>query len=520
MKKIFSILLVVAIVFSLTGCRATPEEPAVMDKDLEQMLTLAASAQPLGALPDRLAVPERYEAEETNARGNFRMVADADIVLPEADSIPIIRVEAQPFEQPVVDALIDALFNEGPLYDPGLLSEMTQSEIGSEITRLQQRRMALTGQGLGNFETASAAPAPDGPQASEGGLTVETQTRVEVIDRMLGALNGRLAAAPGEKTLMAASGALQAIDITTGMPEEERAQYEGMRMDRVLVGQLCPQGGMRVLHVSNDQVYNAYSVVFINRGDYDIFAGQYYAEAAWHEREDELANAEEQVTLREMPEPELTPGMAQQTADEFLRQIGVGSLVCAQCEKVIGGSAVVDADGLRAGSLVKAYRLQYVREAAGVPLTYTNVETTSGMVDEMIRNWAYERMTILVNDDGIVELKWDAPYRLVETVIENAALMSFPQIENVFDKMIVVSNDPQVDTELRITEVRLGLMRISEQNNLSQGLLIPVWDFFGTLTTRYVEAGVQKTYTLEETGQSWLTINAIDGSVIDRARGY
>jgi hypothetical protein len=47
-----------------------------------------------------------------------------------------------------------------------------------------------------------------------------------------------------------------------------------------------------------------------------------------------------------------------------------------------------------------------------------------------------------------------------------------------------------------------------------------VWDFFGTLTTRYEENGEQKTNTLKDAGQVWLTINAIDGSIIDRSLGY
>lgn len=505
----------------MTACQPTPENAVVVGKDLEQMLELAAAAQPVGALTDRLDVPESYEASAANTQGSFRMVADAKIVLPDVKSIPIIRVEAQPFEQPVVDTLIDALFDEGQLYDPLVLCELTRDEISNEIARLQVRRMALTGQGLREPAVASATPVPGAVQVSEIEMTVEmTKSSVEIIDRMLSALYDQLAAAPEKKKLVNASGVLQTIDIAAGLPAEERGQYEGMRFDRVSVGQLCPRGGMRSLYVSNNQKSNAYSAVFINRGDYGTSAGHYHAEAAWYQRQDELANAEERLKIQETPEPKLTYAQAQKTADEFLRQIGVDGLVCVQCEKVIGGSEMYDAEGLRDGSLIKAYRLEYVREAAGVPLTYTNVQTTSDMADGMIWNWAYERMSIIVSDDGVVELKWDAPYRLVETVVESAALLPFPQIRNVFETMIIASNAPQVDTELHITEVRLGLMRISEQNNLSKGLLIPVWDFFGKLTTRYEEEGIQKVYTLEDAGQSWLTINAIDGSVIDRALGY
>mgnify|MGYP005831456645 FL=1 len=63
-----------------------------------------------------------------------------------------------------------------------------------------------------------------------------------------------------------------------------------------------------------------------------------------------------------------------------------------------------------------------------------------------------------------------------------------------------------------IHEVKLGLMRITEQNSKDTGLIIPVWDFMGTYEEK--ETFFDDTYT------SLLTINAIDGSIIDRGLGY
>ncbi|NLB42889.1 MAG: hypothetical protein GX815_11660, partial [Clostridiales bacterium] len=67
------------------------------------------------------------------------------------------------------------------------------------------------------------------------------------------------------------------------------------------------------------------------------------------------------------------------------------------------------------------------------------------------------------------------------------------------------------------------LMRVTEQDVGDSGLVIPVWDFFGTLTLKSKpgqpnlaegDDGGRYTYT------SFLTINAIDGSIIDRELGY
>ena len=56
------------------------------------------------------------------------------------------------------------------------------------------------------------------------------------------------------------------------------------------------------------------------------------------------------------------------------------------------------------------------------------------------------------------------------------------------------------------------------------GVLVPVWDFFGSFEGFYTEEqqvqGAPETFGNYDTNMSYLTINAIDGSVIDRGLGY
>jgi hypothetical protein len=60
-------------------------------------------------------------------------------------------------------------------------------------------------------------------------------------------------------------------------------------------------------------------------------------------------------------------------------------------------------------------------------------------------------------------------------------------------------------------------MCVREQN-CDTGLLIPVWDFRGY---EYVSGDIEGSYLVESNGyKSFLTINAIDGSIIDRSSGY
>lgn len=67
-----------------------------------------------------------------------------------------------------------------------------------------------------------------------------------------------------------------------------------------------------------------------------------------------------------------------------------------------------------------------------------------------------------------------------------------------------------------LTEVRLSLRRIAEQNSVESGLIVPVWDFYATVRIAAKDGRV----AYQESSDPILTVNAIDGSVIDIAKGY
>jgi hypothetical protein len=85
----------------------------------------------------------------------------------------------------------------------------------------------------------------------------------------------------------------------------------------------------------------------------------------------------------------------------------------------------------------------------------------------------------------------------------------------VFEGTFFSANDfSDVDSEMtfEIDEIRFGYARIREVDVYDEGLLVPAWDFFGRVTSA---DGVYN-----QPQRSWFTINAIDGSIIDREQGY
>ena len=83
---------------------------------------------------------------------------------------------------------------------------------------------------------------------------------------------------------------------------------------------------------------------------------------------------------------------------------------------------------------------------------------------------------------------------------------------DVFEKMYIVDNGG-AEKNVTIDSICLGYARVLKQDETGVGLLVPAWDFFGTVTD--ADGTVY-----EEGDRSLLTINAIDGSIIDRGLGY
>jgi hypothetical protein len=150
-------------------------------------------------------------------------------------------------------------------------------------------------------------------------------------------------------------------------------------------------------------------------------------------------------------------------------------------------------------------------------------------VDENAQSspWSYEDMIFAIDDSGIVAFEWKSPYKVIETVTENSNLLSFKDAMSVFDNMSLVVNawegyaegSPNLTgIEINVDRIQLGLTRVTEPNKRNSGLLVPVWDFFGTITqVSEVNGQTKKFY---EGYVPILTINAIDGSVINRSVGY
>ena len=173
-----------------------------------------------------------------------------------------------------------------------------------------------------------------------------------------------------------------------------------------------------------------------------------------------------------------------------------------------------------------AYWFCFTRCVDGIPVTLT--DTAAFEDPENVRDQPYEsgpkgeKLTVVVDQGRIVHAELMNPWIVGGIVQDDVALLSFGEILRIFGSIAPLSiqyNEGDVEKNhltytngWHITEIRLGYMPVLVKDGGGTWELRPVWDFFGIRTTPF-------TYDDSPCNVA-LTIDAIDGTVIDRSYGY
>lgn len=163
------------------------------------------------------------------------------------------------------------------------------------------------------------------------------------------------------------------------------------------------------------------------------------------------------------------------------------------------------------------YRVYYRREVNGVPVTPVSMQIWQSRLEEagFTPPLPYERLFVDVDAEGIFRLVYDYPAEIKAPLAQDVGLLPFEQIMSVFERIAplsIASAERGENNMLSIDRITLGYMGTPMKDEPSRYQLIPVWDFFGT---RSVSGEVYSQYL-----EPLVTINAMDGTVIDRKYGY
>lgn len=493
MKKMISAFMILIMLSSLAACQPTPDEAIVVQKDVERMVEQAGSSEN-GAPMNALAIPAgEYSFACSGLDGRLSITVRATVQHPDTAAMPIIRVKKAGFSQAAVTGIFNYLFPHEKPYD---LSGNTRTKevVATEILHMKNR-------------------LADGSYASDLGFGEEEYRE------MIAALEAeyRLAPETAPETLRS--------DGTMRLTEIQNA------------------GRHYSLNVCSDpSATNTSKTLRVNSADassQEAMMSSFGSHLSYHD-----GAAPEYTTLGiQRTDGTNTPAAlsisfseALKLCDDLFAAAGLSDDFCYGSAFLVDdrGIGQYSGSGKEMGAPAKnyAYKIYYTRAVGGIP-TFVNMDWAKTDVEYAIP-WSYECICFTIDNSGIRHVRWDNPIAIAETIQDNASLKPFDEIVEIFETMVKVQYEAETDLwtggsgtmDIAIDAIQLCLVRIREQDGGAAGLLVPAWVFYGNNELTSKDGRVS--YDLDHgSAGSWheepypvLIINAIDGSLIDLARGY
>lgn len=501
MKNLITIFLTLFMLLSAAACQPTPEKLIVVKKDTERMIEQAAQPSN-GAAIDEVGIPEgRYTFSAEGLNGRLRINVDAEIEAPAAQAMPIVRVEQGGFSQEIVTKVFDYFYAGETAYDVSEGLVETKAEIEPFI--IDAKRCLA-----------------DGSYTERGYTEEEYVARLKQIEKIYAAAPETAPASPVSDGTMRMTELENVGDYLQLNVDTDRAKDTARSMS----------------------VLTPISWTFANSGFgahlyYRVYSRtkkgtEYNTQGILRTNGTNLPEAARQKLAIDFDE-------AKALCDGVFTAAGLADNYTFGHAFLVGdaGMGKYGGNGKELGAPAEnyAYRLYYTRIINGVPCF---VNTDNGLNDAnngaTSLPWSYECIVFTVDSSGLSQLSWSNPVKVVETVTENAVILPFDKIMDVFESMIKVEYEAFLkmwegnggEMDITIDKLELCLVRVREQNSEATGLLVPAWVFYGN--NKVVHSNGSVSYDLAHgSASTWnkepfpvLIINAIDGSIIDLGKGY
>ena len=502
----------------LSGCQKNPDSSMVVNKDMDNLIE---EAQKDGeGTVDMANIAGAYETYQTTLSDDSLGVSvnvNAKVDIPQAEQMSVFRVQQKRISQEFLDKVLAELTAGETLYDAGVtLSMRTRGEIEEEL------RFAKA-----ELETWKNSDQPD------------KDIYIEENQRYIDELQEAYENAPEQPVWEGneSDGLLHPTEEMTGKAGGEDfyeweyslnqngeifyADNNGANDNYIsITAQNNDERGNKLSFRRGRHGYDFTAVAIVETTVLDDIAS-----GVWPADEDRSKDYAERMLGGEMSFVEYTDEPttiseeeARTKADDLMQKLGLSDTY----QWYEGGLYSEIPDIRKGGDWEPGYRklyiFRYMRSTNGVFTTFdpTGKHEEGWNGDDYVKkDWPLENIEIRVNDSGIVGFDYNAPLEVTETVVENSNMKSFDEVRGAFEQMVMIANaktDSEVDgnVAIEIDRVVLGYARISEADSYDTGLMVPVWDFQGKVTDEY---------GMEYNG-GIMTINAIDGSVIDRSLGY
>lgn len=466
-KKTMRMLSAALAVTLLSGCGAaqtnTPAETSV-----NQAMLLEKSAQPQESA---YTFPEKFTGDWTGQEGKLTIHADAQVVAELGTALPTATVEPREFTQEDVDNLLKVFLKGEPLYS----HVQTKQELQGHLDYI-------------NSPDWTSDPGKPSDPAS-----------LEARRKELNAwYTAEIAKAPEEKPIL------------HGFSDSDDPKRIG--------GTATVDGIKWEVSIRND-IDGGWTAAYIERTDYKY--RDYSIQLPDASKEESIARGNALMQALGLQNFVLTD--AQQWSVELPGDNGIWRLYYAP---TVNGFPIAgarqDITQTHDGTVYQDY--QYWDYACK---DSENPDTVS---------WYLENILLDVGKDGVLCFAWTAPSTQPVVQQPQSALLPFEEIASIANTMlpeVIVGpketpltqldqyNGFDTRMDVDITKVSLSLMRIRDKGSL-QGTIVPVWDFWGTSDWYDAEPNA---YGYQEKGMNYeyqpmLTLNAVDGTVVNRQLGY
>lgn len=482
-----------ALAVGCSGKAETEEEIITMKEDGGEEGLMGGQAQPkgdgsLGGIAQQVQAPERYMADLSAE--DIIVKVDAAVVVPAGEGFKTYRVKGRPFEQKDYDQVSHTLLKDAGLWTRDLeamsaSNGMTKGEIEQRVIEMKEEMARVKALGP---EDAVFYEAKAGKKAEEELKNLERMKENAV-----------------EEPVIEDIPAVVTVDTGGEQGQGTKAGWEGW-----LSGYATVDGAEYWVSVDNrfrqEWRWGIFRVIrkFEEKRNYP----EYYSFAGLSdEQKESVAFSTDEIRAK---------------AVETVAAMGFTDFVPSGEEYYVVSEDVQEYDANAVQKI--GYGIHFTRNLEGVPETYTAdsgmamPEDGSGIV------WPYERLTLIYDEDGLANFVWGNPHEVEKISDEYLFLLPFAEIQNIFEEMVIkkyqdwMADDDDMKMELQINEIRLGYMRVREKEDAQEAAMVPVWDFIGTKKVTY---DGEEYYDDDTTVfNSLLTVNALDGTIIDRGMGY
>ncbi len=515
--KRFLIMLLAGITLCMSACQPTPENPVVISKNdgkLEE--SIYGTPAPLG----KYSAPETWTEEMNGPEELVKVRINANIAVPDVEAYPVYRVTPSVIDDEAVNNFIGACFGDEKLYH--VINSRTKDVILKEILKKQSQ-----------FDDPESLL---NKQLRSGEATQEDYDHEKKnADAQIAELQKEYNQAPDEPimedfdstkfvlfTTNAMSGDNKLLELKGSSKDLTKHIYIAKDLDaKGSFGEARRQKKYYKARKGNTLLFNIRST--------DIYKSDEDIDELNLSRNEALNVAKDFITNNLKYE---NWGLVTSCHEYYLP---------AEYDFVTWYADLKKTNEERP----RRYAFVFTQKIDDIPvLFYTYSDQNYHDVEPF---WDQQVLCIRVDDDGVFSVDEISSLKTTDKLNDNAKLLSFDKIQDIFRQQIKYNlnynkehkedeqegwdgSDEPYEIEIGINDIRLGYIKIREKDNTSgtQGILVPVWMFYGRQTNKY-HSQSDTYWQLDKDNNRiiqedfmcpFLCINAIDGSIIDLSKGY